>query len=246
MKRQLLQHAVAALRPGRIKPRHEQPGNLLRDGGVFVQRRFNVTLAESKPQLLEIACVGAQHRDGPRIQRGGQHQFVEVITFHLAAPGLGKQGLKTGLHGGQIGVHRQLQAQIVNPQGIVAMADVIRMLVQHARTHALQHRQRIRQRHLGRVVNLEAQHARTGVQRAVKLHTQRRRGRQTCQHVGIFRRDGSREVLAVGRGERLRKAVRQCQSVAFAVGSQQLGGAIIFPALGKPGNAGFQCRQVHM
>ncbi len=40
--------------------------------------------------------------------------------------------------------------------------------------------------------------------------------------------------------------MRQCQAGALAMHAQQFGGAIVFPALGQAGDAGFQCRQAEI
>ena len=126
----------------------------------------------------------------------------------------------------------------MDPQ--VIAANAVGVFVQHACPHTLQHRQRVGQGHLGGVVELEAQHACVRIQRPVQLDRQRRGGRQTGQHVGVFGRHRRREVLAVSGRKRGREAVRQHQTQAFAMGAQQLGAAIVLPALGQPRDTGFQ------
>ena len=126
----------------------------------------------------------------------------------------------------------------MDPAGIVANA--VGVFVEHPRTHLLQHRQRVGQGDLGGVVDLEAQHARLGVERAVQLDGQRRGRVQPGQDVGVFGRSRCGEVLPVAGREGVGEPVRQGQARALAVRAQHLAGAFVFPALRQPGNTGLQ------
>ena len=204
----------------RVKAGLEQLDNGLGNGRVFVQGGFDVVLAEAKTELLEVACVSTQHADGARVQRAAQHQLVEVIALDLAPPGLAEQGLKARLDAGQISAGGQLQAEVVNPQRRLAGTDMVGVLIEHARTHAFEHRQRIRQRHLGRVVDLEAQQAGTGIDWPIQLDRQWRGRRQGCQQIDVFGAFSGRKILAISGREVVGKAVRQQQTRAFAMGAQ--------------------------
>ncbi len=132
---------VAAVRG--VETGHEQFDDGLRNAGILVQCCLDVALAEGKAQLFEVAGVGAKYGDGAGIQAGDQHQLVQVVALDLTAPGGCKQGLKAVLDRGQVGVHWQLQTQVVDPPGFAIAANAVGVFVQHARAHALQHRQGI-------------------------------------------------------------------------------------------------------
>ena len=122
----------------------------------------------------------------------------------------------------------------------------IGVFVQHARAHAFQHGQRVRQRHLAGAVDLEAQQAGLGIHRAVQFDRQWRMGGQARQNGRVFSSHWCGKVVLVGTRVSVGKSVCQRQARALSMGAQQFGRAVIFPALGQSGDAGFQRRLVHV
>ena len=136
---QQLLRGVAVARRLRIETRDEQVNQALRNCRVAVQRVFDISLAEGKTELPEIPRVGAQQHDGPRIEPGAEHEAVQIVTLHFAAPGLDEQRLEALPDAPVIRSNRDLQAQVVDPQ--LFAANAIRVFIQHARAHAFEHRQ---------------------------------------------------------------------------------------------------------
>ena len=229
---------------GGVKAGMEQFHNRLRDQGVAVQSNFDVVLTEGKTKLPEVARIGAQHGDGTGIQRAAERQFVQVIALDFTAPGQAKEIFKTLLDTGQIGLDRQLQTEIVNPEQRIGAANVVGVFIEHQGAHALQHRQGVRQRDFAGTVDLETQLTRTGIKCSVKLDSQRRCWRQAGQHIGVLGRDGSGKIFAVSSRKGIGKAPRQQQPLTFAMSAQQLVAAVVLPALRQFCDARFQRRQV--
>ena len=114
------------------------------------------------------------------------------------------------------------------------------MLIQHTCTHALQHRQRVRQGHFSHAEYLEPQHALRAVERAVQAHRHGCGIGQTCKHLDIVRSHGAREIFLVGCRKTVDKPIGQSKTMAFAVNLKQRLLAIVFPAPGESGNARLQ------
>ena len=136
---QALLRRLPILSQARIETGIEEGHDGLGNRCVPVQGSFNVGLAEGEAELLEVTGVGAQHADGPRIEIGGEHQFVQVVAFHVATPGQRKQRLESLLDTRQLGICTHLQAHVVNPQGVAA--NPVGVLVQHPRSQPFEHGQ---------------------------------------------------------------------------------------------------------
>ena len=205
---------------GGIKAGVEQFHNRLRDQGVTVQSNFDVVLTEGKTKLPEVARIGAQHGDGTGVQRAAEHQLVQIIALDFSAPSQAKEFFKTLLDTGQIGIKRQLQTEVVNPEHRIGAADVVRVFIEHQRAHALKHRQGVRQGDLAGAVDLETQLTRTRIECSVELDRQRCCWQQGGQHVGVLGRNGSGKIFAVSSRKGVSKAPRQQQALPFPMRAQ--------------------------
>ena len=125
-----------------------------RRGRMGQQDLRDVRPSERSAQLRRVVRVGPQQRHLPPFQPGPQHQRVEPVGRRRAGPGRAERraeqlpGPRPAAPGHRPPGHRlHRQPEVVEPAGAaVRPDDLVRALVEHLDTQAVQHRQHRRQR----------------------------------------------------------------------------------------------------
>ncbi len=157
----------------RIKAQFEQTDQHACDTRVGGKRCFNKRLRQRKPGLPHDLRISTEHDDLVGRQLGAQHQAIEVVIFDGAFEYARKRLFEQRCD--RLGIDvvdpRQLQREIVHPQRpAVLRSQLIAALGQNAHSHALEHRQRIRQSdRRATAIQLEAQAARRPFERPIQV-----------------------------------------------------------------------------
>ena len=229
---------LAALGFSRVEAQRKQLEQVLRNQRALVQRVFDVALAESKTQLLEVAHIGPQDSNRTRMEIGGQHQPVERVAFHLVAPHRMKQLFKARLEIGHIQRLGKGHAPVVDP--VPLRREMVGVFVQHAGTHGLHHRHGIGKGDLLCGIGLQADLALAVVQ----VQGQRLQLAQVAQDHRVLGRGFGVKIFTVGGGEGVQQVAQPGRPLATAC--QQHGVHTVDPALAGLCHLRFQLGQVHV
>ncbi len=162
----------------RIESRLEQLHELARKLRMLRQRRLDEGLRQDEPDLAQVTRIDTQHHDVFDRHATEHHQAIEIVVVESTGIHRGKCRLEHVAQRLERPVARRTdrQTEVVQPDRLALLrgdkrVDPIRPLVDDAHAEALEHRQRVGQRHrLARHGELEAQRATGPVERPVQCH----------------------------------------------------------------------------
>ena len=142
------------------------------------ERRLDEGLRQREADLPQVFRVRAQHDDVVGGQPRRDDEPVEVVVLDLAAEDARERVLEHRVQRVDLDLgvgDRRLHAEVVHPDRLrVLRRDPVRPLVDHLEPHPLEHRQAVRQRDRAAAVEeLEAQHARGRLERAIQRQRER-------------------------------------------------------------------------
>ena len=145
--RGLLPRRRVVVRTPGLQAQAEQRDQHARDRGMRGKRLLDERLRQREPDLSQVAAVRTQHDDLVGGKPREQHQSIEIIALDLAREHARERFLEQRSHFVDIDVHvRGDQPVIVQPCALCALRrDPVRPLLDDRQSHALEHRQSVRQ-----------------------------------------------------------------------------------------------------
>ncbi len=227
---------VALRRLRRVEARLEEREQVARYSCVRRERCLDERLRQRETDLSQVFRVGAQDDDLERGHARGHHQAVEIVVLDFAAKDAAEGVFEHRLQRLRVGVEqRRLDAEVVQPDGrLPRRRDLVRPLVDHPETHALEHREAVGKRHRrAHAEELEAQRPRLGVGRTVQSHPERSLGRQARHQLDVGDRGVRGDIVAIARRQRAVELAIERVAARFAKRRDQRGSQVVIPAAGS-------------
>ncbi len=201
------------------------------------QRLLHIALAERHARLPQVARDGPQHGDVAPVEPRAQHQAVEAVALDLAPPDARERILEALSHLAhvELAAGRVVDAEVVDPgRRPVARRDLVGPLVARPQPHALEHRQDRRERQrLAAAVELAAQRARGGLERAVEADRELLVRREPLDSPDVHDRRARKPVLAVADRKRIAVAAVQRGAVLLSELVEQCFAQVVGPRAGR-------------
>ena len=209
---------------------------------------LHVRLAEHPARLAQVLGDRAQQRDLAPGQLGSEHEPVEAVVLDRAAPHLGERVLEhlTDSIRLELDSFAAVQAEVVDPHGRpLDGCHLERPLVGDLDAHVLEQRQHIGQEdRLPRAQQLEREVTDLGAQRPVEAHVQVAFRVETLDPFDVGHRCASREIVAVGGGERVPIAPEQRGATLLAKPFDERVLEVVGPRTRRLGDLGLDRREI--
>ena len=237
--------------PRRVEHGLEQGDDLAGQGRVVGQGLLHVGLGKRDTRLAQIFAIGPEDDHLAPGEPGAQHQAVEPVALHLAAPDAVEGVVKVPADGAQVhrGAVAGLHPEIVNHHRTGAGAlgtDGVGNFVHHHQTHVLEHGQDVGQGDcLVRMIDLEPQPVVGRPRGPVQVHAEFAAVQGFLDHGNIGDRLGGVELIAVARREGVFVPPVKGQALLLAACGDQRIGEMIGPRTRRLDQLGLDlCRVV--
>ena len=236
--------------PRRVEHGLEQGDDLAGQGRVVGQGLLHVGLGKRDTRLAQIFAIGPEDDHLAPGEPGAQHQAVEPVALHVAAPDAAEGVVKVPADGAQVhrGAVAGLEPEVVDHHqidaGIVGTDDVGN-LVHHHQTHVLEHGQDLGQgdRRVG-MIDLEPQLVVGRPRGPVQVHSELAAVQGFLDHGDVGDRLGGVVSLAVAQRERVLVTPEKPEALPLAACGDQRIGEMIGPRTRRFDQLGFDLFRV--